>query len=161
MTAGDLERPGPAVSLDLGEVRIGVAATDSRRTLATPRGVIVRSGDMRADHAAIAATVSELEGTLVVVGLPLSLDGGRGPAAAKVLAEVEQLRNAIGTPIVLVDERLSTVEASRRRRESGAAPGQGKRGRPSRRRRPVPARGAIDAAAAVVILDSYLATEAR
>ena len=69
------------VGVDLGERRIGVAVSDGTGTLASPRCTIERSGDAAADRAALAAVVEEVEARRVVVGLPLSLNGRRGPAA--------------------------------------------------------------------------------
>jgi putative holliday junction resolvase len=138
------EAIGAAVGVDLGEARIGVAATDSRRTVATPREVIRRSGEERADHLALAAVVEELGATLVVVGLPLSLDGRRGPAARRIGEEAERLRGVLSVPVVLADERFSTVEATRRRREHRAA-----RGAP------------VDAMAAALILQTFVDSQPR
>ena len=147
----ELAVPGPVVGLDLGDVRIGVAATDARRTVATPRTILRRSGDQRKDDAAIAEIVSALGATLVIVGLPLSLDGSKGPAARRVSAEADRLATSLGVPVVLADERLSTIEAARRRAELGKA----------RRRRSAPIRRPVDAEAAAVILQSFIDTEPR
>ena len=86
---------GRVVALDLGARRIGVAYSDSRRTLASPWGMVARSGDLARDHAAVVAVLDEVEARTVVVGLPLSLSGGRGPAAQAALAEVATLRQAL------------------------------------------------------------------
>ncbi|CAN5750322.1 Holliday junction resolvase RuvX [soil metagenome] len=131
-----------ALGLDLGTKRIGVAVSDDARTLATPLTVVQRSTDRGADHRRIAALVQEWEADLVVVGLPLSLDGSTGPAALAALAEVEELRAAVPVAITVQDERLSTVSAER----SLAA--QGVRG-PARRR-------VIDQVAASVLLQACL-----
>ena len=104
------------VGIDLGERRIGVSVSDSQHVLATPHAVIARSGDLGVDHRAIAAVVSEFGAGLVVVGLPLSLAGDRGPAASAAAAEAAVLGSELGVPVVLHDERLTTVEAERRRR---------------------------------------------
>ena len=84
------------VGIDLGERRIGVSVSDSQRVLATPHSVIARSGDLGADHRAIAAVVSEFGAGLVVVGLPLSLAGDRGPAASAAAAEAAVLGSKLG-----------------------------------------------------------------
>jgi putative Holliday junction resolvase len=131
-----------AVGLDLGARRIGVALCDSAGTLATPYEVVQRSGDRRRDHRRIAELVAEAEAEVVVVGLPLSLDGSVGPAAAGVQAEVAELREHLGVPVEVWDERLSTVEAARRLQSAGV---------PGRKRRHV-----IDQVAATVILQSWL-----
>jgi putative Holliday junction resolvase len=131
-----------AVGLDLGARRIGVALCDSAGTLATPYEVVQRSGDRQRDHRRIAELVAEAEAEVVVVGLPLSLDGSVGPAAAGVQAEVAELREHLGVPVEVWDERLSTVEADRRLQSAGV---------PGRKRRHV-----IDQVAATVILQSWL-----
>ena len=144
---GALVDRGRAVAVDLGDRRIGIAVSDSRRVLAHPATVIARSGDAARDHQAIAAIVEEYGATVVVVGLPLSLSGRAGPAAVKVTAETEALRVAVPVPILLHDERLSTVEATRRLREASTAATR----RPSTKRRAV-----VDDLAATVILQSWI-----
>lgn len=131
-----------ALGLDIGSRRIGVALSDSAGTLATPYEVVQRTGDRRQDHRRIAALVAEAEAEVVVVGLPLSLDGSQGPAADAVIAEADELRAALDVPVVLWDERLSTVEAERRLRATGLT------GRARRR--------VVDQVAATVILQSWL-----
>lgn len=134
-----------AVAVDLGTRRIGVAVSDSAGTMAFPRPRIDRSGDRGADHRAIAAVVDEVGATVVVVGLPLSLDGRRGPAAAAAVAEAEELGAALrqrGVTVETLDERLTTVSA-----EAGLATA-GKRG--------TERRATVDSAAATVLLQSWL-----
>jgi putative Holliday junction resolvase len=99
--------------LDLGERRIGVAVSDSDGKVATPVAVLKRSKDRPRDHRAIAALVDEYAAGALVVGLPLSLDGGRGPAALAVLAECAALEQVVGVPVHTHDERLTTTSAER------------------------------------------------
>lgn len=131
-----------ALGLDLGERRIGVALSDSDGRLATPYEVVTRSGDRRRDHARITALVAEAEAEIVVVGLPLSLDGTVGAAAEGVQTEVAELRRLLPVSVETWDERLSTVEAERRLRSAGL------RGKQRRR--------VVDQVAATVILQSWL-----
>ena len=131
-----------ALGLDLGSKRIGVSLCDSAGTMATPYEVVQRSGDRQRDHRRIGELVDEAGAEVVVVGLPLSLDGSTGPAAAGVEAEVVELRDHLAVPVELWDERLSTVEATRRLQDAGVS---------GRRRRHV-----IDQVAATVILQSWL-----
>ena len=105
------------VGLDLGTARVGVAASDTAGTLATPRETVRRTGDPAADLAAIVRAVEELEAELVVVGLPLSLDGSMGPAARAAAAEAEALRSVLSVPVETYDERLTTVTADRSLKE--------------------------------------------
>ncbi len=133
------------LGVDLGSRRIGLAASDPSGVLASPLRVLTRAGDTADDHAAIVAAAGELGADRIVVGLPISLDGRRGPAARAVLAEVEALRAAarpVGIEVDTYDERFSTVTAEQGLRDAGA--------RRSKRR------ATIDAAAATVILQSWL-----
>lgn len=116
--------------------------SDSARSLATGVTVIPRNPDRPSDHKVLADLVERYEATAVVVGLPLSLSGRTGPAAAAVLEEVEQIRQTLNVPVDTVDERFSTVVASGALRDAG---------RPSRRRREV-----VDAVAASVLLQGWL-----
>ena len=108
-----------AVGVDLGEKRIGVAISDSDATLATPYEVLIRSGRREHDHAKIRAIVEEVEAELVVIGLPLSLDGTEGPAAKSARIEAGLIAEATQVPVQLQDERLTTVEAERILKEQG------------------------------------------
>jgi putative holliday junction resolvase len=133
------------VAIDLGARRIGVAVSDSAGTMAFPRPRIDRSGDRGADHRAIAAVVEEVDAGVVVVGLPLSLDGHHGPAAATAAEEAEQLAALLrqqGVVVETFDERLTTVSAH------GAMATAGKRS--------AERKGSIDSAAATVLLQSWL-----
>jgi putative Holliday junction resolvase len=146
------------LALDLGERRIGVALSDSSGTVASPYAVIERSGDRAADRAAVAALLEETAAGCLVVGLPLSLSGDEGAAARAARAEAAALAELVSVPVETVDERLSTVEAARRRRARSDAAGRssGSR-RPARARRRIGREG-IDAEAAAILLESWLAS---
>lgn len=101
------------VGVDLGTKRIGVAVSDPGGILASPYEVIARSKDATAHRRRIAAIVAEEEAGLVVVGLPLSMDGSVGRAATDALAETDALRDVLGVPVETFDERLTTVTADR------------------------------------------------
>ena len=136
---------GRVAALDLGARRIGVAYSDSGRTLASPWGTIQRSGDAERDRLAVVDAVREIEAYTVVVGLPLSLSGEAGPAARAALEEAAALRallEPLGVLVETADERFTTVEAER----SLAAAG----------RRGKAARKVVDSAAAMVLLQSWL-----
>ena len=102
-----------ALGIDLGAKRIGVALSDSAGTMATPYEVLARSGDRPRDHRRLAALAEEAGAEVLVVGLPLSLDGSDGPAATAARAEAAELAAATGLPVELWDERLTTVTADR------------------------------------------------
>lgn len=140
-------RSGVRLALDLGDARIGVAACDGAATLAFPVAT-VQAGDGELDR--LMALITEYEPVEVVVGLPRSLSGGEGPAAVKIRGRALALAARSGgldppLPVRLVDERLTTVSASRQLRAAG------KRSKHQRSR--------IDSAAAVTILDHALDSE--
>lgn len=137
--------PGRAVGIDLGSRRIGVAVSNSGRTLASPRSTVVRTGDSERDRRMLIELVIDEEARVVVVGLPLSLDGSRGTAAIEAEAEADALRIRLhpqGIEVELFDERLTTVTAH----QSLAA--GGKRGKARR--------AVIDRSAATVMLQAWL-----
>jgi putative holliday junction resolvase len=136
---------GRVLGLDLGDARIGVAISDDERRLAVPLGT-VRTG-APADVKAIAELVRENDVSLVVVGHPLNMSGGAGERAHHAERFAAALTGFLEVPVVLHDERLSSVEADRALRESGAS------GRERRR--------AIDRSAATVILQSWLDAHRR
>jgi putative holliday junction resolvase len=146
----DSTRPdtGAVLGVDLGTRRIGLASTDSRRTMAFPHGVLERSGDPQADRARLIAVVADVQANHVVVGLPLSLDARVGPAAQRALEEIEALRRALeplGVGVEAFDERFTTVSAHAGMARAGT--------------RTAARRDRVDAAAATVLLQSWL--EAR
>ena len=101
------------MGIDLGSRRIGVAVSDAGGVLATPYEVVQRSGDEARDHRRLLEIAEEVEVGLLVVGLPLSLDGSMGPAATAAVAEAERLGATTDLPIDLYDERFTTVTADR------------------------------------------------
>jgi putative holliday junction resolvase len=136
-------RPGVRLGVDVGDVRIGVARSDPAGLIATPVETVARGGGDLARLRSLADAEGAVE---VVVGLPRSLSGGEGPAAAKVRDFAARLAEAVApVPVRLCDERLSTVSAESVLRE---------RGKKGRKRRAV-----VDQAAAVVILQNALETE--
>jgi putative Holliday junction resolvase len=136
---------GRVAALDLGSRRIGVAYSDSARSLASPWGTIERSGDPERDRAAVVEAIRDVDAVAVVVGLPLSLSGRVGPAARAALEETDALRRdlePLGVEVETADERLTTAEAERSLREAGRT------GRSARR--------VVDSAAAMVLLQAWL-----
>ena len=108
-----------ALGIDLGTQRIGVALASPEGTLATPYDTVTRSGDRERDHRAIAALAEEAGAVVLVVGLPLSLDGSDGPAAVAARADADELASVTGLPVELWDERLTTVTADRELQAGG------------------------------------------
>lgn len=136
-------RQGVRIGVDVGSVRIGIAACDPAGVLATPVETVRRgTGDLRR----IAEIVGERSALEVVVGLPRSLSGAEGPAAEAARSFANALaRRVAPCPVRLVDERLSTVSATKAMRDSGVSAQAG--------------RGSVDQAAAVVILQDALDRE--
>jgi putative Holliday junction resolvase len=136
-------RTGVRLGIDPGDARIGVARSDPSGFLASPVETVRRGkGDLRR----IARILEESEAMEVVVGLPRSLSGGEGPAAAKTRDFARSLaRRVAPVPVRLCDERLTTVSAEAMLRD---------RGRKGSDRRSV-----VDQAAAVLILQHALDTE--
>ncbi len=126
------------MALDVGERRVGVAISDPTGTLATPHTVIQRRSKAE-DFAVVARLVKELDIELIVVGLPLTLDGEMGPQARRVTRYAHALAETLDVLVEFHDERYSTVTADELLMKSG-----GKRRIP------------IDAAAAAVILQDFL-----
>lgn len=101
------------LGLDLGSKRIGVALCDPEERVATPLTVVQRGKSRVDDHAKIASLVTEYEAEAVVVGLPLNMSSKVTAAAQAAIDETEQLKRAVGVPVHLYDERLTTVTADR------------------------------------------------
>jgi len=100
-----------ALGVDLGSKRIGIAVSDRSGTIASPLTVVARSGSVAADHRRIAALVVEEEAEMVVVGLPLNMNGSSGPAAQAAVKEAAVLATVVGVPVETFDERRTTVTA--------------------------------------------------
>jgi putative Holliday junction resolvase len=134
------------LGVDLGRVRIGLALADDVLRTARPLRVVQRRA-AAADLAAIAGAAREYEVDRVVLGLPINMDGSEGPAARHARAFAPKLSAALGVPVELFDERLSTFEAETRLRDQGFSA-------KDRRSR-------VDAEAAAVILQGWLDRDAR
>jgi putative Holliday junction resolvase len=140
-------RPGARVGVDVGNARVGVAASGAVGALAHPVRTLARDAQGDTDVDAIVALVQEVEAIEVVVGLPRLLSGEEGEAARIARDYAGRLAARLGgVGVRMVDERLTTVDAHRRLRDSGV-PGRGQR-------------AVVDQAAAVLILQSALDTEA-
>ncbi len=112
------------LGFDLGEKTIGIALSDTSRAIATPMETLPR-GKFSADVVKLEKIITEHKVGGIVIGLPLNMDGSDGPSAQSARAFARNLSARTDLPIVLWDERLSTVavtrtlldaDASRRRR---------------------------------------------
>jgi putative Holliday junction resolvase len=137
------QRPaGRVLGVDVGTVRVGLALSDATGTLASPLETLRRAKN-RADLDRLAALVVEHEVAEVVVGEPVHLSGASGASAQDASDYAQELADRIpDVPVILIDERLSTVTAASHLRDGGLD---------SRKQRSV-----IDQAAAVVILQQFL-----
>jgi putative holliday junction resolvase len=129
------------LALDLGDARIGVARGETGSPFAFGRGFITRT-KLKDDIQALKALMLEEEADFIVLGLPKSKDGSDSPQTQKVRAFAKELEKADMT-VVLEDERFTTRLASQRLRDLPKGKRQEK--------------GRLDEAAAILILESYLA----
>lgn len=134
------------IALDVGNKRVGVAFGDSDLRLATPVDVITRVS-LEQDAHTIASLLREYDATQLLVGLPRNMDSSQGAQAESVIEYAQAISERILIPVIFWDERLTTVEATKRTHETGA------RGKKSRR--------GIDALAAAVLLQDYLDSQAN
>lgn len=141
-------KPKRTIGLDYGLARIGVAVSDPTKTLASPWKNILAS---KRTAETVKSVIAEMEVIcahhhceidLIVIGLPLMMSGKSGLSADEVKHFKHALEEAQSVPIVLWDERLTTVQAERSLRESSL----------TRKRRAQK----IDSIAAIIILQNYL-----
>lgn len=163
--------PGVRLAVDVGTVRVGVAASDPAGVLASPVETLARG---RGDLDRLVALVTERQAVEVLVGLPRTLAGREGQAVTMAREYAAALAPRIApVPVTLVDERLTTVVAERQLQSAAGRPPPGRRGRGgggsgrSRRSRrggggngAVARRAVIDQVAAVGILQSWLDSRA-
>ncbi len=123
------------LALDVGDRRIGVAVGDDAFGLARPLRTIVRR-NLKADLEMVREQIAKEEADALVIGLPLTLRGDRGPQAERVMRFAEACA-PLGVPVELYDERYTTAEAKRQ----GAAD--------------------VDAGAATILLEDFLSRRRR
>lgn len=137
---------GRVLGVDPGEARVGVAVSDESRLLARPLPTLTGLDD-RGVAAAVAALCDEMGARVVVVGLPIRMDGTTGARAVRSRELAVAIEDATRARVVLQDERLSSAEATRIMHD---------RGETARNRK-----GRVDELAASVILQGYLDSQAR
>ncbi len=132
------------LGLDFGSKTVGVAVCDPLGLTAQGVETITRKeeGKLRRTLARIDALVNEFGVETIVLGYPLNMDDSVGERAKKTEEFGDRLRQRTGLPVILWDERLTTIEANEILRESGV---------PREDRKKV-----IDKVAATIILQSYL-----
>lgn len=136
-------RHGRRLGIDAGKARVGVAISDPSGMLATPVETLQRADIDLVDR--VVARVEEYHVIEVVVGLPLNLSGAYTPSTEDALALARDLQASLDIPVVMLDERLTTVSAHAALRETGKK----QRG----------TRSVIDQVAAVMVLQHSLDSE--
>jgi putative Holliday junction resolvase len=139
-------RQWTALAFDYGHKRIGVAAGDSVTRRARPVTTL-EVGAAGVDWKKIEAIVAEWQPAVLVVGVPLNVDGSPGELARDAQRFARGLRRFQGLPVDLIDERFSSLEAADELKDARAS---------GRRKRRVQ-RADVDAAAACVILERWFA----
>jgi putative Holliday junction resolvase len=135
------------LAIDYGSTRIGLALSDPTGTLARPLPFVPAKTDAKLARE-IAELAKKNDVHLFLLGQPRNMDGTMGEAAELVNSFAQELQKAIAPlPLKLIDERLSTVQASRQLQEAG---------RNARQQR-----GRIDSEAAAVLLQGYLDSQAQ
>ncbi len=137
------------LGIDFGERRVGLALSDPSATIAQPLPTITRRMGKRPPIAAITEIIQQQEVAEVVVGLPLNLAGDETEWTRTVREFGNRLHERAGIPVEFLDERLTSVQAERAVRGSGL-----KRSDREQKHR-------IDAAAAVLLLQTYLDRRTR
>ncbi len=133
---------GRILGIDYGEARTGLALSDVSRLLASGIGNI-QGGGVSRSAATVAEVVEREKAVAIVLGLPVNMDGSEGPRAARIRQFAEELQKALPhIPLALMDERMSTMAASRFLNETNT---RGKK-----------RKGVIDTLSAELILQSAL-----
>lgn len=129
------------LSVDYGDARTGVAVCDKMEILASPVGVIHETYEPKV-IAKLKEIIGDKKPELIVVGLPVNMDGSKGERAQKCTLFADKLKEETGIEVKLYDERLTTVSAHRILSENNVR-GQKRK-------------NVVDAVSAVMILESYM-----
>lgn len=136
---------GRRIAFDYGDVRIGVAVSDPDSILSSPLTTLKATDNSLLQQ--ISQILSDIEPVAIYVGRPALLSGNEGTAAEKATEFASLLATITQIPIVMIDERMSTVSAARNLRDAG--------------RNAKDSKSAIDMAAAVAILEFAIEIEKR
>ncbi len=129
------------MALDLGEARTGIAVSDPDETVASPVCVLP-TAEILANAATWRRTLEDWEPELLLFGLPLTMQGERGPQAELLSQRAQDIAHRAGLPLQFVDERLTSVTAKRILREKGLSEKD--------------MRGKVDMIAASIFLETWL-----
>ena len=136
---------GRRIAFDYGDVRIGVAVSDPDSILSSPLTTLKAADKTLAKQ--ISQILADIEPVVIYVGRPALLSGNDGAATDKALEFAALLATITQVPVEMIDERMSTISASRNLREAGRSAKESK--------------DAIDMAAAVAILEFAIDIEKR
>ena len=129
------------LALDLGAKRIGIAISDADAAFAFPLDTLANKGREQSLKS-LTELIAERDIARVVIGLPIHMDGRKGPEAEAAVAFAAALAKRSGVPVDTLDERLTTAEAAHALREAGSS---------GKKRRAI-----IDSVAASILLRTYL-----
>lgn len=130
-----------ALALDIGEVRVGIAASDATGRMAFPVKVLP-AAEVTGLARSFRTILQDHEPEVLVCGRPLTMAGERGPQAAHIEEQARHIATACGLPLEFIDERLSSQEAKRILREEGNSERE--------------MRGKVDMVAASLFLQTWL-----
>ncbi len=136
-----IDNPIKILGIDPGDKRVGLAIADSSLGVATGFGVIEYGGRERLIEK-LRLIASDEDISLIVMGLPMNMNGSEGEAANKSRRLAEIIRRKLNIEVELIDERLTTRQAIKQVHETGGKAGADK--------------GRVDMLSAIVILQSYL-----
>ncbi len=134
-----------AIAFDIGDKRIGVAISDPFNEYAMPCETYFRVGKFETDVTAIANIAKERGVGVIVCGMPVNFDGTESVQTEKTKLFIDALAEKTALPIVLEDERFTTLQARETQRMGGVK-------RENRKK-------TVDSIAASYILESYLERE--
>jgi putative Holliday junction resolvase len=131
-----------ALGIDPGSKRIGIAVSDRTGTIASPLVVLQRSRSRQHDLAEIARIAGDEHAEVIVIGLPLNMDGSMSRAAKAATFDARRLATLVDVPVEMHDERLTTVSADRSMLDAGM--------------NAIERRKVVDKVAAAIMLQSWL-----
>lgn len=143
-TEDDFNLTGPILALDLGEKLVGAAVSDEK-LITIKRLPPLKRSNWKKLLQDVLALIERFDAQIVVIGLPLSLDGTHGEAATNVRRVAQNLARSVSLPVYLQDERLTSFEAMENLKAEGKRPDE------------IPA--LIDGEAAAMILRDFLRTD--
>lgn len=138
-------RPGRRLAVDVGKVRIGVAACDYHGILASGYETVQRQTDSKSSLAALLRIIEEVDPIEIYVGLPISMKGSETQSTRDAIEFANELANLSSVPIRFIDERMTTISAGNALKLSGKDSKTGRK--------------VIDQIAATIILEQAMEIE--